>query len=236
MLIWGVYMAKALDKDFQKDYWEHNANARDYKHPIVKFFVNQRIDWLKKFIDVSSIKTAFDVGCGDGFATYYFNKIIPHIEGGDIAEYMLRKNPIDNKFLHVIDAENLPFKAKSFDLVYTWEVLHHVPNPHVAVKEMARVSKQYVVIFEPNRNNPLQFAFGLLNKQERGTLRSTKRYLESLCEEAGLEIVASEYVGKIPPNKTPEKMMPIMKRLSFSSTFFTGISIGIIAQKKQKRS
>ena len=225
-------MANSLDKDYQKDYCENNANACDYRHPIVKFFVEQRIDWVKKYIDLSKVKTAFDVGCGDGFATYYFDKIIPHVEGGDISEYMLRLNPLDKKKLHVIDAEKLPFKNKSFDLVYTWEVLHHVPNPHEAVKEMARISKDYVVIFEPNRYNPLQFAFGLLNKQEQGTLRSTRRYLESLCTEAGLEIIASEYVGKIPPNKTPAKIMTIMKRLSFSSTFFTGISIAIVAKKK----
>lgn len=224
-------MKKALDKSFQKDYWENNSNARDYKHPIVEFFVNQRIDWIGTHIDLPTIKSAYDVGCGDGFATYYFDKIIPNVEGGDIAEYMLARNPLPKDKLHVIDAENLPLKDSSYDMVYTWEVLHHVPNPHTAVKEMARVSKKYVVIFEPNRYNPLQFGFGMLNKQERGTLRSTKKYLESLCEEAGLEIVASEYVGKIPPNKTPEKMMPIMKKLSFSSTFFTGISIGIVAQK-----
>jgi ubiquinone/menaquinone biosynthesis C-methylase UbiE len=224
-------MSKALDKDFQKDYWEHNANARDYKHPIVKFFVEQRINWVKQHIDLKQVKTAFDVGCGDGFATYYFNKLIPHVEGGDISEYMLQKNPIDKKKLHIIDAENLQFKDNEFDLSYTWEVLHHVPNPDQAVKEMARISKKYVVIFEPNRNSPLQFAFGLLNKQERGTLRSTKRYLEGLCSEAGLKIIASEYVGKIPPNKTPESMMSIMKKLRFSSTIFTGISIAIVAEK-----
>lgn len=229
-------MNKPLDKDYQKEYWEENANARGYKHPIVKFFVEQRIDWIKRYIDISSIKSAFDVGCGDGFSTYYFSQIIPRVEGGDIAENMLSKNPVDRKYLHVIDAEKLPQKDSSFDLVYTWEVLHHVPNPDIAVKEMARVSKEYVILFEPNRSNPLQFFFGLLNKQERGTLRSTKTYLETLCKDADLEIVASEFLGKIPPNKTPESMMPLMKKLSFSSTLFTGISIGVIAKKKQNHS
>ena len=225
-------MKKALDKSFQKDYWEHNANARDYKHPVVDFFVKQRIDWVKKYIDLSKVKSAYDVGCGDGFATYYFDKIIPKVEGGDIAEYMLDKNPLPRNKLQVIDAEDLPLKNRSYDLVYTWEVLHHVPNPQKAVNEMARVSKKYVLIFEPNRNNPLKFMFGLLNKQERGTLRSTRKYLRKLCLNAGLEIIACQYVGKITPNKTPEGLVPLMKKLPFKSTIFTGISVAILAEVK----
>lgn len=221
----------SLDKGFQKDYWEKNSNARDYKHPIVKFFVDQRIKWIKSHIDLGEIKTAFDVGCGDGFATYYLDKLIPTVEGGDIAEYMLEKNPLPKKKLRLIDAEDLPLKNSSYDLVYTWEVLHHVPSPQKAVDEMARVAKKYVVIFEPNRSNVMQFLFGLLTKQERGTLRSTKRYLENLCKNSGLEIVASDYVGKIPPNKTPEILMPLMKSLSFKSNLVTGISIAIVAKK-----
>ncbi len=221
----------ALDKTFQKEYWENNANARTYEHPIVRFFVEQRINWIRNRLDFSKISSAFDVGCGDGFATYYFNKHIKNVEGGDIAEYMLRLNPLPEDKLKIIDAENLPIKDKSYDLAYTWEVLHHVPDPQKAVSELARISKKYVVIFEPNRSNILQLGFGLLNKQERGTLRSTKSYLENLCKNAGLEIVASDFCGKIPPNKTPESLMPIMQRLPFKSTLFTGISIGIVAKK-----
>ncbi|HJQ09265.1 MAG TPA: class I SAM-dependent methyltransferase [Candidatus Saccharimonadales bacterium] len=225
-------MSKALDKDFQKDYWEHNANARAYDHPVVEYFVRQRLDWIQEHIDLKKIKSAYDVGCGDGFATYYFDRIVAKVEGGDIAEYMLKRNPLPKEKLHVIDAEDLPLKDNSYELVYTWEVLHHVPHPQKAVDEMARVAKKYVIIFEPNRSSPLQFGFGLLNKQERGTLRSTKRYLEGLCKNAGLKIIASDFVGKIPPNKTPEKLLSLMKKIPFKSTALSGISIAIIAEKK----
>jgi ubiquinone/menaquinone biosynthesis C-methylase UbiE len=229
-------LKKFLDQKYQKNYWENNANARGYKHPVVKFFVKQRIDWLKQFIDLKEIKSAYDVGCGDGFATYYLDKEVENVRGGDIAQHMLDMNPLPSSRLDIIDAENLPLKDNSYDLVYTWEVLHHVPDPQKAVTEMARTSSNYVVIYEPNRNNVLQFLFGLLNKQERGTLRSTKKYLTKLCSNAGLEVVDASYCGKIPPNKTPEILFPIMKRLSFKSTFLTGISICIVAKKPDSTS
>ncbi|HTR88644.1 MAG TPA: hypothetical protein VMG62_00875, partial [Solirubrobacteraceae bacterium] len=116
-------------------------------------------------------------------------------------------------------------------LVYMWEVLHHLRDPSRAVREMRRVSRRYVVIFEPNRANVMQLMFGLLNRQERGTLRSSKRYLETLARQAGLELLASDYCGRIPPNKTPAWLLAAMRRLPFRANRVTGISVGIIARK-----
>jgi SAM-dependent methyltransferase len=39
------------------------------------------------------------------------------------------------------DAENLPFEDASFDLVYSWGVIHHSPNTPRAVAEIHRVLK-----------------------------------------------------------------------------------------------
>jgi ubiquinone/menaquinone biosynthesis C-methylase UbiE len=41
--------------------------------------------------------------------------------------------------LQVTDAENLPFPDNTFDLGYSWGVLHHTPNTEKAVAELVRV-------------------------------------------------------------------------------------------------
>jgi ubiquinone/menaquinone biosynthesis C-methylase UbiE len=41
--------------------------------------------------------------------------------------------------VQVADAENLPFPDNSFDLVYSWGVLHHSPNTQQAINEVHRV-------------------------------------------------------------------------------------------------
>jgi ubiquinone/menaquinone biosynthesis C-methylase UbiE len=43
--------------------------------------------------------------------------------------------------LFVADAENLPFAADRFDLVYSWGVLHHTPNTERSIREVHRVLK-----------------------------------------------------------------------------------------------
>lgn len=43
--------------------------------------------------------------------------------------------------LRVGDAENLPFPNDTFDIVYSYGVLHHSPNTQTAVKEVHRVLK-----------------------------------------------------------------------------------------------
>jgi ubiquinone/menaquinone biosynthesis C-methylase UbiE len=41
----------------------------------------------------------------------------------------------------VADSENLPFDDNTFDLVYSWGVIHHTPDTKKAVKEIIRVCK-----------------------------------------------------------------------------------------------
>jgi|HubBroStandDraft_6_1064221.scaffolds.fasta_scaffold277293_2 SAM-dependent methyltransferase len=223
--------SRYLNADYQREFWSVNKNARSFDHPVVECFARQRIDYLQEHIDLREVGSAFDVGCGDGFATHYFAERIPRVEGGDISELMLEHNPIDGSLLKVIDAENLDLAEDSFDLVYVWEVLHHLKDPARALREMSRVSRRYVVVFEPNRANAMQFAFGLLNRQERGTLRSSKAYLRGLVEQAGLEVLACDYCGKIPPNKTPMWLFEIVRRMPFKSSRLSGISIALIARK-----
>ena len=46
-----------------------------------------------------------------------------------------------NSSLKEADAENLPFAAECFDIVYSWGVLHHSPDTQSAINEVFRVFK-----------------------------------------------------------------------------------------------
>ena len=49
-----------------------------------------------------------------------------------------------------LDAEQIELPDDSFNLVFASDVLHHCSSPHRALCEMLRVSRRYVLFFEPN--------------------------------------------------------------------------------------
>jgi len=57
-----------------------------------------------------------------------------------MVQYRMNVFGLKSKLL-VADAENLPFPDNYFDLVYSWGIIHHTPNTHVAAKEILRVLK-----------------------------------------------------------------------------------------------
>jgi SAM-dependent methyltransferase len=131
--------------------------------------------------------------------------------------------------LAAADVSALPFRAASFDLVYAWEVLHHVERPAAAVREMARVSTRWVLLAEPNRNNPAQALFALVDREHRWVLRYNRRYLCRVAEEAGLRIRVALSGGLIFPNRTPAPIAWLLSRLPYQSPF--GISNLVLAEK-----
>jgi len=60
----------------------------------------------------------------------------------DVTKRNFELKGLKYKQLKTADAENLPFKDNSFDLVYSFGVLHHTPDTESAVKEIHRVLKE----------------------------------------------------------------------------------------------
>jgi hypothetical protein len=81
------------------------------------------------------------------------------------------------------------------------------------IREMRRVSKKYVVIIEPNRNNPLNLLFALAVPEERLTIRSSSQFLEDCAFKAKLKIAGLFAHGVIFPNRLPPSWLPLAKKI-----------------------
>lgn len=222
-------MKKEINDGLQKEFWYSNHNFREYDHPIVAFFAHQRVRLIDEKINLSSCNTILDVGCGNGFSTYYLSKKVrAKVYGGDYSLKMLFTHPLNKEIIN-FDVLHLPFKDKQFDLVNAWEILHHIKHPENAVLEMVRVANKYIVIFEPNKWNPAQFAFALYGREHRLVLKYSKTYLINILKNCGVKkMVFYSKCGFIFPNKTPYFLFNIFKNFNFISSF--GISQVIVAR------
>ena len=214
---------------FQHTFWETEDKTRNYNHPVVEFFAKQRIDFISKYIPLDNMPSILDVGSGQGFSSAYISKE-KSITATDFSFSQLKKNPIKNKIVSA--SENLPFNDESFSLVTEWELLHHLPDPIEAVKEMSRITKDYLVFFEPNRQNPGLFCFALLKKEERDVLRHHKKMMYQLAKSIDFDIITCQTVGFVFPNKMPEFILPLAKKIPFRLPVI-GLSNVLICKRKR---
>jgi len=171
--------------------------------------------------------TLLDMGCGNGYYTYYFDKIC-NVIGIDISSDMINQNPVKNTY--IMNAEHMYFSDDEFDIVFCNSLLHHVKDESIVIQEMIRISNKYVIICEPNRNNPIMFLITLFMKSERQALKYSLSYLKKFVKNHNLKIIDSYSTSMILPNVTPSYLLPILNL--FNIKFFFGMKNVIICQKK----
>ncbi len=213
----------------QRRYWEENPEYRQVDHPVVQVFARQRPDYIATWLDLGGIDSALDAGCGDGFSTVYMSERIRRVWGVDRSSAMLSQHPMRAGRLARGDIMHLPLAERSMDLVYCWEVLHHLADPAKAVSEMARVSRRYVLIAEPNRANPAQAAFALVDREHRWVLKYSLEFMRGLLRQADLRVAHSSSGGFILPNRTPTWLVGALRRLPYASR--VGISNWVLGVK-----
>ncbi len=121
---------------------------------IEKWFINrekhskkviEKAEGLLNLIDIKSGQNYLEIGCGSGaVARYVSKKYKLNVTGTDIDKDQILLARRDSTHIKNItfleaDATNLPFKDKSFDIVLSVNVLHHISNWMDALKEINRV-------------------------------------------------------------------------------------------------
>ncbi|MBI2037829.1 MAG: class I SAM-dependent methyltransferase [Candidatus Magasanikbacteria bacterium] len=96
---------------------------------------------IKKYVKSGEPVKILDVGCGTGAVLEQMasnNFLVSGIDMNDTAlEYCRQKGfSVEKGF-----ADRMPYSAETFDIVFALDVLEHLDNPELAVKEVRRVLK-----------------------------------------------------------------------------------------------
>jgi SAM-dependent methyltransferase len=219
-------------KQEQLAFWEETTGQRSPYHPVCRFFTRQRWNIVSRVVPLQQVSSVFDLGCGRGMALASFEQSGRRLAGIDFAYNQLRDNPVAGMDRLVAPGDAVPIVSDMFDLVTCWEVLHHVDSPAAVIAEMARLSREWIVIFEPNILNPAQLLFSLLVKEERKSLTLSRRLIERSLGQAGFKVVHFRRGGWIFPNRCPLWLFRLLRVLPFTLPI-VGISRLWIARRAE---
>jgi ubiquinone/menaquinone biosynthesis C-methylase UbiE len=129
---------QAQSEKFSREYFEQIEQWRYWDQPFIHAFA--------QFTRYHG-KRVLEVGFGAGTDFIQWLRAGARVSGIDLTEEALanvrhRIQVYDlpqPESLQVADAENLPFPSNTFDLGYSWGVLHHTPNTEKALAELVRV-------------------------------------------------------------------------------------------------
>ena len=142
-------------KDFAEEIAVQDRVACEYEQKRYQDpYARRYHDWWtdQMLARVRSDGRFLDNGCGTGLL---FNKVPPvQVVGLDISREMLRYASRHSRRLILGNSQELPLKDGCFDVVFCRSLLHHLPQPELAVKEMWRVlrSKGEVVFVDTNQS------------------------------------------------------------------------------------
>jgi SAM-dependent methyltransferase len=121
------------------------------------------------------LETALDFGSGDGFFASQWQKgrTVRSVTALDVVE---RKTSLIVPTLY--DGGRMPFMDDSFDLAYAIDVLHHCGDPAMALRDLARCSRKYLLIKDHTYQNIIgKLTLALLDEIGNRRFGIPSRYL-----------------------------------------------------------
>lgn len=167
-------------------------------HPFKRTMGLPRVSKVLGILKGIQPKNLLDIGTGRGVFLYPLLDIFPELEltctdilGHRIeALESLQRGGLWNLYPHLMDVRELAFEADSFEVVTALEVLEHIENVEIAVKEICRVAKSHIIVSFPSKEDDNPEHIHVLNPD-----RLTKLFQENGFGSFKVDYVHNHVVG-----------------------------------------
>ena len=125
----------------------HEPGSREFFDAIERHRYSEYAQWMPRLMEFQNFRDArlLEIGCGMGTDLLQFSRGGARCVGIDltprsieITQHRFKLYGADGVFM-ISDAEHLPFRNESFEVVYSNGVLHHTPDTEGAIREVHRV-------------------------------------------------------------------------------------------------
>ena len=145
-----------LQEEYQKDLWisKYLKSAK----PIMFIIENNIAYYLREYIDGENL-------CLDKYLNNPELLIDLLVEGLKLLHY-IKIGGITNLDVYLDNICNTEIPSKSFEVVTMLEVLEHIPNVFDAVKNAVRISKKFIIVTVPSKEDDNPEHIHLLTKDK----------------------------------------------------------------------
>jgi 2-polyprenyl-3-methyl-5-hydroxy-6-metoxy-1,4-benzoquinol methylase len=170
---------------------------------------------LEQLFEQAAPTSLLDVGCGEGVLVHQWAQrlISARVVGIDLEEESIqagwRERQAPNLEYRVMDAENLPFADREFDLACAIEVLEHVPDPEHTVSEMARCAERHLLVSVPRE--PLWRMLNMARGAYWPALGNTPGHLNHWSRRSFVELLSRH--GEVVEVRSPFPWTMLLVRL-----------------------
>ncbi len=124
-------------------------------NPIQRWLLRRFHRRILELVKETGARRILDAGCGEGFTLRELREggVQAKMIGVDFSSAALawsQAHQMALSPLSLADARHLPFPDDSFDLVLCLEVLEHLPDSALGLRELLRVSRDYVLVSVPH--------------------------------------------------------------------------------------
>ena len=124
-------------------------------NPIQRWLLRRFNRRIVEMVRETGARRILDVGCGEGFTLRELqdDRLEATMVGMDFSAPALAWNQAQRMAqspLSVADIHHLPLEDNSFDLVLCLEVLEHLPDSAQGLRELLRVTRDYVLVSVPH--------------------------------------------------------------------------------------
>ncbi|MCB8983577.1 MAG: class I SAM-dependent methyltransferase [Ardenticatenaceae bacterium] len=132
-----------------------NRQKHENPNPLQKQLIERFHRRVAALIKETGAARLLDAGCGEGFGLRHLLKegVTAVYVGSDISLEALqwgRQNVLPGLPAAAADVHHLPYPNDTFPLVMCLEVLEHIPDSAVGLRELARVSSEFVIFSVPH--------------------------------------------------------------------------------------
>jgi ubiquinone/menaquinone biosynthesis C-methylase UbiE len=113
--------------------------SREYALLNTPVEVGRHLRRVEEFLKPTAADRVLEIGCGRGFLTRRVRRVAPATIGIDVNPEAVAHAV--TRELQVMDACRLTFDDESFDKVYSFHVIEHIPDLRAAFTEIDRVLK-----------------------------------------------------------------------------------------------